>query len=532
VITVKILKPSLSNAKKRFGVLNLIRATAFTLILLLLVTACSKTEIVREIKKETKLSREIAGLGEAKSSEVIELKNNDIFQLKAKPVVKEINGVKIKMFGYNNQIPGPLIKVKQYSTIFVNFTSDLDMDTTVHWHGIRLENKFDGVPNVTQNPVKPGESFLYKLDFPDEGIYWYHPHVREDLQQELGLYGNILVEPASRDYFNKADKELFLFLDDIKMAKTDVDVFNSNFARFALMGRFGNTMLVNGEIDYNLNVSKGDIVRFYITNSANARTFNFSIQGHSLKLVGSDSGKFEREEFVDSVVLAVAERYIIEVLFDKIGVFEIRHTTPEKTYTMGTVLVSDSDKSRNFNFGNLKENQEIKSGIDKYREFFDKVPDYEIDLTVDVNAMQGMDHSMMAMSSNEKIEWEDDMAMMNAMSTSKNTKWILKDKKTGKTNMDNNYQVKVGDIKKIRLFNDPKSMHPMQHPIHLHGQRFLILSEDGKPNDNLAWKDTILVPKGSTVDILVEFINHGSWMMHCHIAEHLEAGMMSMFTVT
>lgn len=501
-------------------------------LLLLLFTACSKTEIVREIKKETKLSREIAGLGEAKSSQAIELKDNEIFQLEGKPVAKEINGLRIRMYGYNGQIPGPLIKVKQGDTIYVNLTNNIDMETTVHWHGIRLENKFDGVPNVTQNPVKPGESFLYKLDFPDEGIYWYHPHVREDLQQELGLYGNILVEPASRDYFNKADKEVFLFLDDIKMAKTDVEVFNSNFARFALMGRFGNTMLINGEADYKLNAKKDDVIRFYITNSANARTFNFSVQDHSLKLVGSDSGKFEREEFVDSVVLAVAERYIIEALFDKIGAFEIRHTTPEKTYTLGTVLVSDSNKSQNFNFNNLKENQEIKSSIDKYREFFDKVPDYEIDLTVDVNAMQGMDHSMMAMPSNEKIEWEDNMAMMNAMATSKNTKWILKDKATGKENMDIDYQVKIGDIKKIRLFNDPKSMHPMQHPIHLHGQRFLVLSEDEKMNKNLAWKDTVLVPKGSTVDLLVEFTNPGTWMIHCHVAEHLEAGMMSKFTVT
>lgn len=500
-------------------------------IITMLSTACTIDKTKQE-KTTGKISRDILGLETAKTSETIEVKDKGIFQLKANPVVKEIDGIKIKMFGYNSQIPGPLIKVEQGSTIFVNFTNNLDTETTVHWHGIRLENKFDGVPEVTQKPVKPGESFLYKLDFPDEGVYWYHPHVREDLQQELGLYGNIFVEPSVENYFNKADNEVFLFLDDIKMAKNDVDVFNPNFARFALMGRFGNIILVNGETDYKLNVKKGDIIRFYITNSANTRTFNFSIENHKLKLVGSDSGKFEREEFVDSVILSVAERYIVEVLFDKAGVFEIRHTIPDKTYTLGNVLVSYNNKSQNLNFNALKENLEIKSGMDKYRKYFDKAPDYEIDLTVDMSSMQGMEHSMMSMASNEKIEWEDDMAMMNAMSTSKNMKWILKDKKTGKENMDINYQVKIGDIKKIRLFNDPKSMHPMQHPIHLHGQRFLVLSEDEKLNKNLAWKDTALVTKGSTVDLLVEFTNPGKWMMHCHVAEHLEAGMMSMFTVT
>ena len=230
--------------------------------------------------------------------------------------------------------------------------------------------------------------------------------------------------------------------------------------------------------------------------------------------------------------MGVAERYIIEVLFDKAGVFEMNHKTPYKTYTLGTISVSDSNNSQNLNFDSFKENPEIENTIDKYRKYFGKAPDYEIDLTIEMPSMQGMDHSMMAMPSNEKIEWEDDMAMMNAMSTSKNTKWILKDKKTGKENMDINYKVKLGDIKKIRLFNDPESMHPMQHPIHLHGQRFLVLNVDGKPNENLVWKDTVLVPKGSTIDILVEFTNPGQWMLHCHIAEHLEAGMMSMFTVT
>ena len=118
---------------------------------------------------------------------------------------------------------------------------------------------------------------------------------------------------------------------------------------------------------------------------------------------------------------------------------------------------------------------------------------------------------------------------MNSESTSENTKWIIADKFTGKESP--NYQIQVGDVKKIRIFNDPNSAHPMQHPIHLHGARFLVLSVDGKPNDNLVWKDVVLVPTGSTVDILVQFTEPGEWVAHCHIAEHLEAGMMFSFTV-
>ena len=503
----------------------------YFIILILLIGCTNINEI--EIQQRVLENKKFLSLNEAKPSEIINMGDKEIFNLEAKPVIKDINGIKLKMYAYNNQIPGPVIKVRQGSTISVNFTNNIDMDTTIHWHGIRLDNKYDGVPNVTQQPIKPDERFLYELYFPDEGIYWYHPHIREDLQQELGLYGNIIVEPRVENYYNKVDREVFLFLDDIKMAKNKVDVFGKDFARFALMGRFGNVMLTNGETDYSLSIKKGEVVRFYLADAANTRTFNFSIEEYKLKLIGSDSGKFEKEEFVDSIVIAPAERYIAEILFDKKGTFDILHKTPLRIYKLGTIEVSDEEtESKNYiNFLKIKENIEIKKGIDKFRKYFDKAPDYEIDLSVDMHGMGNMEHSMMDMDSEQNIEWEDDMPMMNAMATSKNTKWILKDRATGKENMDINYQVKVGDIKKIRIFNNPKSIHPMQHPMHLHGQRFLVLSVNGKQNDNLVWKDTVLVPKGSTADILVEFTNPGNWMFHCHIAEHLESGMMSMFNV-
>ncbi len=481
------------------------------------------------------IDRSTAGLEAAEKPQIAELSNGETFNLEAKPVAKSINGNLIRMYGYNGQIPGPLIKVKQGSSVYINFTNNIESETTVHWHGIRLNNKFDGVPNATQNPVKHGESFLYKLDFPDDGVYWYHPHIREDLQQELGLYGNILVEPAVP--YNPVGQELALFLDDIRMAGSDVDAFSKDYAQFALMGRFGNVMLVNGETDYNTNANKNEIVRFYVTNSANTRTFNFSIEGHKIKLVGGDSGRYEKEMLVDSVVIAPAERYIVETYFDKQGPYRLLHVTPEKTYVLGSVNVLESqamDKSTQFL--SLKENKDIEANLEPLKKYLNIDPDYQIDLTIEMAAMEGMssmDHSMMGMtmSGGKPIEWEDDMKAMNSMMTSEDTRWILRDKKTGEENMDIDYKVKVGDKKKIRIFNDPNSMHPMQHPIHLHGQRFVVLSQDGKPNDNLVWKDTILVPSGGTVDILVDFTNPGEWMIHCHIAEHLEAGMMASFSV-
>ena len=129
------------------------------------------------------------------------------------------------------------------------------------------------------------------------------------------------------------------------------------------------------------------------------------------------------------------------------------------------------------------------------------------------------------------VEWTDGMPNMNWLSTSNEVRWILRDEDTGAENADIDWRFRLGDVVRIRLRNDAEAFHPMHHPIHLHGQRFLVLSRDGVENRNLAWKDTVLVPVGSTVELLMEASNPGEWMVHCHIAEHLDAGMMGSFVV-
>lgn len=468
-----------------------------------------------------------------------QIPNGATIQLEAKSFVKNINGGNVTMYGYNGQTPGPLIKVRQGSYIYVYFTNNLDIETTVHWHGLRLRNRFDGVPMVSQEPIKPGESFLYRLDFPDEGIYWYHSHIRDDIGQEMGLYGNILVEP-SKHISSPVDKAVALFLDDIKVENGNIYPFNRDYADFALTGRFGNIMLINGEADYQLeNVEKGEIVRFYLTNSANTRAFNFSIENAKMKLIGGDSGRYENETFVDSIVIGIGERYIIDVFFDKAGTFRILNNIPEGSsmmamHELGTITVSDKTPpfSKNEIFSLLEKNYDVINEMAPFKNYHHTEPDYKLDLTVDILDAELAHHLEAMMMTVEPIEWEEnmDMNMVNSMSTSENVRWMIKDNATGKENP--NYPVKTGDIKKIRIFNDPESMHPMQHPIHLHGQRFLVLTQDEEFSDNLVWKDTVLVPAGSTVDILVEFTNPGEWLMHCHIPEHAEAGMMASFTVT
>jgi FtsP/CotA-like multicopper oxidase with cupredoxin domain len=123
------------------------------------------------------------------------------------------------------------------------------------------------------------------------------------------------------------------------------------------------------------------------------------------------------------------------------------------------------------------------------------------------------------------------MNAMNRRSSPKNMFWKLIDRSTGAENHAIDWRFTVGERIKLRIVNEPDSDHPMQHPFHIHGQRFLILSRDGEPNANLVWKDTVLIGTGETVDILVDMTNPGLWMAHCHIAEHIESGMMLSFHV-
>lgn len=129
------------------------------------------------------------------------------------------------------------------------------------------------------------------------------------------------------------------------------------------------------------------------------------------------------------------------------------------------------------------------------------------------------------------LEWEDTMGAENATSNSDSITWQITDTDTNKVNGDIDWSFKKGDLVKIRVTNDANTMHTMQHPFHIHGQRFIVLSENGTKNNSPVWKDTVLVPAGQSVDILVDMSNPGSWMAHCHITEHLHSGMMFGFSV-
>jgi FtsP/CotA-like multicopper oxidase with cupredoxin domain len=631
-----------------------------------------------------------AGLPEASRPQLHELADGDTLKLRVGPVAKPLGDTTVRMLGYNGSIPGTTLKVAQGTEIVVHVENHGDLDTTVHWHGLRLENRYDGVPHETQAPIPVGGEFSYRIQFPDPGLYWYHPHIREDYTQELGLYGNILVVPADPDYWPPADRDLLLTLDDILIENGKVAPFSPTETTYAAMGRFGNRLLVAGDSDLRVSFRAGEVVRLWLTNTANTRVFNVTLPGARMKLIGGDSGRVEHEEFVDQVVLAPSERVVVDVLVESPGELALEHHTPNRSYRLAAMTVSEGAPSTAATrFGELRRAPELEAERARLDRWLAAAPDkilalvaqmddpaampeaagpvtYACPMHPDVTSAEpgrcpmcgmkllasqaptvttyacpmhpevvsdqpghcpkcgmkllasqahtvtayacpmhpevvsdqpghcrkcgmkllppgsertaaaehdqagighsgmdhagmkhsgmdhaGMDHSGMNQAGSDEssmdrsgmddsvnhrgaegIEWEDDMVEVNRQTTSATMHWRFLDRTSGADNPAIDWRFTVGDRVKIRLVNEMASDHPMHHPFHLHGAgRFLVLARGGLSEPNLVWKDTVLVRTGETVDILFDVTNPGLWMAHCHIAEHMQSGMMFSFNV-
>jgi FtsP/CotA-like multicopper oxidase with cupredoxin domain len=294
-----------------------------------------------------------------------------------------------------------------------------------------------------------------------------------------------------------------------------------------------------------MSAARGEVVRLFLTNVTNARTFNVSFGSARIKVVGSDIGNFEREEWVESIVIAPAERYIVHVRFDEPGrvaienrVLAIDHTFGRffhQVDTLGVVSVGAAAASPDHRaaFDSLRTHASVVADIGRYRRHFDRPVDKELVIRMDADGLPFVVDRFLQFDSVyfHPVEWSGTMPMMNWNATSAEVKWSLEEPGTGRRNMDIQWEFSVGSVVRIRIANVRETLHGMQHPIHFHGQRFLILEQNGVRNTNLAWKDTFLLPSGHTADILLEVTNPGAWMAHCHVAEHMESGMMMAFTV-
>jgi FtsP/CotA-like multicopper oxidase with cupredoxin domain len=404
--------------------------------------------------------------------------------------VEIAEGKRVKAWTYDGGLPGPLIKTRVGDRLIVHFKNELDEPTTVHWHGVRVPIEMDGVPEISQPPVNKGETFTYDFVVRDAGLYWYHPHVMSAAQVGYGLYGPLLVEDPE-DGVGVAD-QVTLVLSDVGFnAKGELEPADSGGSAGMVFGREGGYVLVNGRHRPVLKARSGAPQRWRIVNAAKSRFFYLDMDGQEFTVIGSDGGIQETPTRTDILLITAGERVdVIVTPKGKAGEpLPLRAMLYNRGY--GSVEYRSVEELLTIEFTN--EAAVTAKPITISRAM--AVPSTEgatpVDMVLTLPPMQ-----------NNKSEFR-----INGVPW-----WKAKP-----------FLARLGEKQIWTVKNDSD----WDHPYHLHGFFFHVLDEKGEPVRPLALKDTVNVPMKSTVRLLVHFDERpGEWMIHCHILDHAEGGLM------
>src|SRR5690242_15126823 len=420
------------------------------------------------------------------------------YRLEAGEVEWEIApGRTVRGYGFNGQVPGPILEAQQDVPLEIAFTNRLPEPTVIHWHGLRIPAAMDGTEDV-QRPIQPGETFTYRFTPPDAGTFWYHPHLNEPEQLEKGLYGALIVRAADADAAGEADElaldgEQLLVFDDLRVDKS------GQIAKFGGLkdrhnGREGNVRLINGTSEPELTIAAGQIERWRLVNASSARYIRLSLGGFPFQILGTDGGFIEAPVTVEEVLLPPGDRVELAVgPFEQEGaVFGIN----DLPYSRGT------GKKGVERFGTLR--------IAPRKASTAHVPARlrEIAPLVTEPGTAGVTRTVM---------------LGFKMSLRRGFDFVIDGERH-----HHDEPVTVGELQVWDVVNATQ----IDHPFHLHGFFFQVLAIDGKPPAWRSLEDVINVPPKATVRIAwYPDDRPGMWMYHCHILEHHAAGMMAHFEV-
>ncbi len=425
---------------------------------------------------------------------------------------------------YNGSVPGSEIRVRQGKRLLVVVENGLDEETTVHWHGLRVPNAMDGVPHLTQMPIAPGESFTYEFDAVDAGTFWYHPHQRSFEQVGRGLYGPLIVEETEPV---RVDRDVTWVLDDWRLTESAAisDDFD-NSHDMSHNGRVGNTVTINGQVPDAFAVRQGERVRLRLINAANARIFGLDFQGLEPVVIALDGQPVAPHSPGNGlVVLGPAMR--ADVILDMAGDAGSRVSVIDRfyqglEYRLVDLAYADAplrDHASDWPMA-LPANPlpEPDLGGDAVRH----------DVVFNGGMMGGMVMAQMGGSmggggANGMMRGMG--SMMGMMHTGKI--WYINGVAAEGHVMDPMLTLER-DRSHVVAMTNATAWH---HPIHLHGHSFRVVSRNGEPTKHREWQDTVLMAPRERVEIALVADNPGDWMFHCHILEHLAAGMMGVIRV-
>jgi FtsP/CotA-like multicopper oxidase with cupredoxin domain len=404
-----------------------------------------------------------------------------------------VDGRSLAVWAYNGSVPGPILRVKLGERLRVRFTNQLPEDTTVHWHGVRVPNAMDGVPGLTQPPVHPGETFVYDFVPKDAGTFWFHPHLRSPEQVERGLFGVLIVDEPDPPPWSQ---DVVWVLDDVLLSR-DGAIDPHFVTAHDLMhdGRWGNAVTVNGRTDTSLTVRPGERIRLRLLNTANGRVFRPDFAGLDAKVIAVDGMTTARPLDPTGFELAPGNRLDLDV------------TIPRERAGQQLRIVDRFLADR-------------PNGLAWIRVEGDPVA---------TPAFASPAHAYVP-------AWKDALATAPTQTFVLNAErggpygiaWTLNGVAgTGDHAHHQGAHLAAGRFARVRFQNASFRLHPM----HTHGMFFKVLARNGVAVDEPYWRDTTLVHANETVDVGMVPLDPGRWMMHCHILEHAEAGMMTTIDV-
>ncbi|EMA7395502.1 copper oxidase [Bacillus thuringiensis] len=456
------------------------------------------------------------------------------------------NGVIVPVWTFNGSSPGPEIRVKKGEKVKVTLKNELSAPVSIHWHGYPVPNNMDGIPGVTQDAVEPGKSFTYEFEANVPGTYWYHSHQDSVNQLDRGLYGALIVEDTKEKYH----KDYTLLLDEwvtdkeeikkqlkemtkgqignkskgdentkknddkngmdhsgMDMGSDQKDSGNMAGMDHGNMKMEGHDMSMydlftingkSGDLVVPLKVNKGDKVRLRLVN-AGYLSHDIHVHGHDIKVIATDGQPINNPKVIKDKVISIApgERYDIEFTANKTGKWYVEdHSKNKGAKGMKAVIEYDGSKEMKDKAdekGKLAKLDMTKYGVKKLGSFTLN-QEYTATYNMDLNTQ--MNENEMVYTINGKVFPDIDPI-----------------------------QVKKGDLVKVKLVNRSKMD---DHPMHLHGHFFQVLSKDGKPIEGSPIvKDTLNLKPGEEYEVAFVADNPGEWMFHCHDLHHASAGMVT-----
>ncbi len=429
--------------------------------------------------------------------------------LSAEPGRLNLGNQALTIWGYNGQSPGPRLEVKPGDRVQLTFTNRLPAPTNLHFHGLHIPPT--GAADNVFRHIEPGETFTYDFEIPADHpatLAYYHPHLHGHVAQQIfaGLGGFIVVRGDLDDVLRDggaALPEQFLFLKDFDPAGVEnADRFAQPRHGVQMIGREGAIDTVNGAVQPNVAIAPQGWLRLRIVNAATSKFYNLRLENHPLYLIGTDGGTMAQPEAVDHLLLSPGERADVLIQGDRdrgsyslinepyqrtaggmgMGMMGRRFQTNQTPTVLATLTYTNSDPN----------------------------PD---PFTLPAQ--------LIPIDSLPKPTQTREFRLNHGMSPGQGMAFLI----NGQPFRGDTVQttVPIGTTEDWLIQNTDI----MDHPFHLHTNRFQVIERNGQPLDSPRWKDTVLVPAGTSVRIRIPFRTYtGRTVYHCHILDHEELGMM------